>query len=151
MLAAGSGPAEQIVLLVSLAVVSHTHVWSKTSNTPRAATQGSQMKAAIYASQEGLGPLTWPRQTHVQEIPSALTSQKLKQKLFTGTADQQWLPTKTSVKVLAGWAPSAVNHRNRKRQQRKDFHLSHFGATSAAVSTAPTVFTFQAAKTRKEP
>lgn len=109
--------------------------------------------AALLWLSVGLSPLTWAKQTSIWEIPPAPTAQKFRQKLFTGsagTAAQQWLPTKPSGKILAGWAPCTTNYKNRKRQQEKDFHLSHFGITSAAVSTLPMAFTFQAAETQKE-
>lgn len=53
-------------------------------------------------------------------------------------------------RFLAGWAPHTMNYMNRKRQQEKHFHLSHFDISSAAVSTPPMAFTFQAAETQKE-
>lgn len=111
------------------------------------------VRAAALCLSVGLSPLTWAKQTSIWEIPPAPTAQKFRQKLFTGsagTAAQQWLPTKPSGKILAGWAPCTMNYKNRKRQQEKDFHLSHFGITSAAVSTLPMPFTFQAAETQKE-
>lgn len=111
------------------------------------------VRAAALCLSVGLGPLTWARQTPSWEISPAPTPQKFKQKLFTGSAGraaQQWLPTKPSGKILAGWTPRTTNYINRKRQQESDFHLSHFGITSAAVTTPPMAFTFQPAETQKE-
>lgn len=129
-----------------------SYIWSKTSNTQRKFPHISlQSEQLLYACQQDLvlklqqGKLLFGK-FHL--LPLHRNSNRNYSQAVLVQQPNSDYQLSLQGRVLAGWAPHTINYR--KRQQEKNFHLSHYDITSAAVSTAPMVLTFQAAETQEE-